>query len=177
LLITVTPEPLLHPQQLPPRAEQTTVPGLCSQVAVDHHQHLVELDQILVELMESGHSTVFISPEPGVCLLDMRPSKQLLQSYQVMDFTFDSIVAMKASLTQDGKLKLTREDALAVKALVSAWESAQQRVSFHRRVPSPGVIRRETEPARRATGSRSLGAYRVAIPRGAETAADQVPEP
>ncbi len=73
----------------------------------------------------------------------MRPSKQLLQSYQVMDFTFESILAMKESLTRDGRLRLTREDAVAVKALVSAWESAQQRVSFHRRVGSPAPARQE----------------------------------
>lgn len=71
----------------------------------------------------------------------MRPSKQLLQAYAVMDFTFESLQAMKESLTQDGRLRLTREDCLALKALVSAWEAAQHRVSFHRRVGSPAPDR------------------------------------
>lgn len=85
----------------------------------------------------------------------MRVSKGLLQSYQLQDFCHAAALALRDSLTKDGKLSVTREDALSIKALVSAWESAQQRVAFHRRVPSPGVLKPDTaaRPRRRSFSS------------------------
>lgn len=72
----------------------------------------------------------------------MTISKGLTQAYQVQDFAFAAIQAFKAQCTQpDGKLVLTRDDALALGHLHRMWQGAQERVSFHRRVPGPGVLK------------------------------------
>ena len=64
-----------------------------------------------------------------------------IQSYQVQELTFDCLMAMKAALTREGELKLSREDATAVAQLVRAWESAQERVRINRGRPLPGTLR------------------------------------
>lgn len=64
----------------------------------------------------------------------------------MQDLTFQAAMALRDSLMKDGRMVLAREDALAIKALTSAWESAQQRVAFHRHMPSPGVLKRQPEP-------------------------------
>jgi hypothetical protein len=80
----------------------------------------------------------------------MRISKGLKQAYDLQDFTFQAALALKQSLTkEDGTLTVTRDDAMAIKQLVSAWESAQHRVAFHRKMPSPGSLRPQAKPARR----------------------------
>lgn len=73
----------------------------------------------------------------------MRVSKGLRQAYELQDFCHLATLALRESLTKDGQLTLTREDAQAVKALVSSWRDCQERIAFHRRVPSPGVLKPE----------------------------------
>ncbi len=72
----------------------------------------------------------------------MTISKGLTQAYQVQDFAYAAIQAFKAQCTNEqGILKLTRDDALALGHLHRMWQGAQERVSFHRRVPGPGVLK------------------------------------
>jgi hypothetical protein len=49
---------------------------------------------------------------------------------------------------KDGKLNLTREDASAIVSLQKAWQGCQERISFHRRVPSPGSLKPERKPSK-----------------------------
>jgi hypothetical protein len=70
-------------------------------------------------------------------------SKGLTQAYELQDFTFEAARSLRASLTgEDGKLKIAREDAQSLAALVKAWESCQERIRIHRRTPLPGTIGR-----------------------------------
>ncbi len=52
-------------------------------------------------------------------------------------------MALKESLSRDGKLVISREDASAVGSLIKAWESCQERIRIHRGKPMPGVLRPE----------------------------------
>jgi hypothetical protein len=95
----------------------------------------------------------------------MKLSKGLLQSYQLQDFTFQAAMALKEALTKDGKLAVTREDAQAVKALVSSWRDCQERVSFHRRVPPVKAVE-PPAPKRNRRGVGSISPYEAApVPR------------
>jgi len=74
----------------------------------------------------------------------MKISKGLTQAYQLQDFAFEALMSLRAVLTgEDGKLNLTREDASAIVSLQKAWQGCQERISFHRRVPSPGSLKPE----------------------------------
>ncbi len=76
-------------------------------------------------------------------------SKQLLQAYQMQDLAFNAAMSLKEEMEVDGKLVVRRDeygkpvDAPAIAQLMQAWERAQQRISFHRRVPAPGVLKPE----------------------------------
>jgi hypothetical protein len=73
-------------------------------------------------------------------------SKGLKQAYAVQDFAFDAIEALKAQFTgEDGKLKLMRDDAMSIAQVHRVWQGAQERISFHRRVPSPGSLKPEKQ--------------------------------
>jgi hypothetical protein len=91
----------------------------------------------------------------------MKLSKGLLQSYQLQDFTFQAAMALKEALTKDGKLAVTREDAQAVKALVSSWRDCQERVSFHRRVPPVKAVE-PPAPKRKRRGAVGISPYLTA---------------
>jgi hypothetical protein len=76
-------------------------------------------------------------------------SKGLTQAYQLQDFTFQAVQALKETLVQNGKLVVTRDDAQAIGQLVRAWEIAQERVRIHRGKPLPGSKRPPVELAKR----------------------------
>jgi hypothetical protein len=83
----------------------------------------------------------------------MKTSKGLKQAYELQDFTFEAAMSLKDTLPrEDGKLKIAREDAQAIAALVKSWESCQQRIQVHRRVPNPGSLKHDPKKpkARRA---------------------------
>ena len=70
-----------------------------------------------------------------------RISKGLKQAYELQDLTFQAAMSFKASLTgEDGKLKITREDAQSLAALAKTWEKCQDRIRVHRGRPMPGTI-------------------------------------
>lgn len=94
----------------------------------------------------------------------MKLSKGLLQSYAAQQFSFDALMAFKEALTKNGKLSLTREDSVAIRNLMSAWESAQIRVAFHRRVPSPGVLKRDPEPKPKRHSTSGFRPMELAVP-------------
>ena len=73
----------------------------------------------------------------------MKISKGLKQAYDLQDFTFSALVALRDSLSQEGKLKVSREDATAIGNLIRAWEACQERVRIHRGKPLPGSLRPE----------------------------------
>jgi len=80
----------------------------------------------------------------------MKISQGLKQSYDVQNFTYDSLMALRASLSgEGGQLKLTREDSSAIYQLVRAWQAAQERISFLRRIPRPGVLKPEKKAVKR----------------------------
>ena len=55
-------------------------------------------------------------------------------------------MSLRESLPREtGKLKITREDAQSIAALVKSWESCQQRIQVHRRVPNPGSLKHAVE--------------------------------
>jgi hypothetical protein len=81
----------------------------------------------------------------------MHYSKGLIQAYALQDFTFSALIAVKNSLTNsDGSLSLSKEDAATIVALQKAWQGCQERIAFHRRVPSPGALRPTKESKRKA---------------------------
>lgn len=79
-----------------------------------------------------------------------RISKGLTQAYELQDFTFDALMALRASLTgKDGKPKIAREDAQSIAAMVKAWELCQVRIQVHRRVPNPGSLKHAVPKSKR----------------------------
>ena len=74
----------------------------------------------------------------------------LQQSYDLQNAAYEAVMAFKESHTDPDtrKLTLSAADAKAFAALVQAWKTGQERVSFHRRVPSPGSLRPETKAKR-----------------------------
>jgi hypothetical protein len=69
-------------------------------------------------------------------------SNGLRQAYEVQDIAYDAIQALRETLKgDDGKMKVTRDDAQAIRNLATVWREAQERIAFHRRVPSPGSLR------------------------------------
>lgn len=97
--------------------------------------------------------------------LSVKISKGLTQAYQVQDFAHAALMAMRENLSKDGKLSLTRDDALAVSHLVRAWHAAQERIRIHRNKPLPGTIR--------ASKSKKANPPRTII----DLEADQEPSP
>jgi hypothetical protein len=79
----------------------------------------------------------------------MKISRGLQQSYDVQNFCHEALLALRESLTKEGKLKVTREDAQGIRALTQSWKDAQERVSFHRRVPAPSVREKAAMPKRK----------------------------
>jgi hypothetical protein len=74
----------------------------------------------------------------------MKISKGLKQAYALQDFTFESALALKQSLTgEGGTLKIARDDAMAITALIRAWETCQERIRIHRNKPLPGSLKPE----------------------------------
>jgi hypothetical protein len=84
--------------------------------------------------------------------LSVRISKGLKQAYDLQDFTFEAALALQRSLTKEGILTVTREDAQAIKNVVGAWQSAQARVAFHRRAFRP--FKATVEPTKQPAGHR-----------------------
>ena len=55
-------------------------------------------------------------------------------------------MSLKDSLPREnGKLKIAREDAQSIAALVKSWEACQQRIQVHRRVPNPGSLKHSVQ--------------------------------
>src|SRR5947207_1857389 len=83
-----------------------------------------------------------------------RISKGLTQAYQLQDLVFDAAISLRNSLAREGGLlKIAREDASAIAALVKAWDSCQERIRIHRNKPLPGSFRPKPEKKRpRPTG-------------------------
>jgi len=107
----------------------------------------------------------------------MKISKGLKQAYDVQDFAFAAIEAFKAHLTdEDGKLKLTRDDASAIVSLVKGWEGCQERIRIHRRVPMPGSLKPECKPDKRKSRAPITPiAYAEPLPAPGETPLPAVP--
>ena len=104
-----------------------------------------------------------------------RISKGLTQAYELQDFAFEAAMSLKDSLTgEHGKLKIAREDAQSIAALVKSWEACQQRIQVHRRVPNPGSLkhavakpnskRHRGSPICRVPGSAPVVAVAPAVP-------------
>jgi hypothetical protein len=77
-------------------------------------------------------------------------SKGLKQAYDLQDFTYSAILALKGSLTDEGgKLRVTRADASAIAQLSRAWEMTQERIRIHRNKPLPGSFKPEKPTPKR----------------------------
>lgn len=101
-------------------------------------------------------------------------SKGLTQAYQLQDITYAAVQSIRARLTdENGVIHVSDDDAKTIAALVNAWKTCQERVSFHRRVPSPGVLKPEATGKR---GKRALKASLVPMPQASDAhAGDAVP--
>lgn len=71
----------------------------------------------------------------------MRVSKGLKQAYDVQDFAYAALMALRGTLSKDGSLAITRDDATAIGQLVCSWEAAQERIRIHRGKPLPGSLK------------------------------------
>ena len=78
-------------------------------------------------------------------------SKGLKQAYELQDFAFNAAMAVKRSLVREdeSKMKVTREDSVAICNLIKSWESCQERVRIHRGKPLPGSRRPVPEKSKR----------------------------
>lgn len=85
-----------------------------------------------------------------------RISKSLTQAYEVQDFAFNCLTALRESLMVDGKLKVMPDDARSIGLIGKVWKEAQERIAFHRRVPSPGSLKPERAQLRRAASPKSI---------------------
>lgn len=81
-------------------------------------------------------------------------AKGLIQAYEVQDFVFASLQALKSTLFVDGQLRVTREDAQAIAVLVKSWQAAQEQVRIGRRVPLPGSLTRPERKLPKPRGRR-----------------------
>lgn len=66
--------------------------------------------------------------------------KGLSQAYATQDASFNTLIAYSKAIESTGKAPTT-EQVLALAALITAWDKAQERVRIHRRVPLPGTAR------------------------------------
>ncbi len=80
-------------------------------------------------------------------------SKQLRQAYEMQDFAFELVGKLRESLNGHA---LSREDAATFCALQKAWQGCQERISFHRRVPSPGSLKQPMAQSKRKRSKRTL---------------------
>ena len=78
-------------------------------------------------------------------------SKGLKQAIQLQDFAFNAAMAVKRSLEaeDESKMKITREDSVAICNLIKSWESCQERVRIHKGKPLPGSRRPVPEKSKR----------------------------
>ena len=83
----------------------------------------------------------------------MKISKGLKQAYDLQDFAFACALALKNALTKDGKLTVSREDAVAVGRIVDGWAKCQERIRIHRGKPLPGSLRPGKRQVRRESGA------------------------
>jgi len=72
--------------------------------------------------------------------------QQTIQAGVLQRFAFDAGVALRRSLTVDGELKVTREDAQALAQLVKAWDTAADRLRVLRGKGLPAAVR--SKPAK-----------------------------
>jgi len=71
------------------------------------------------------------------------------QATFIQRFTFDSIMSLKEALTgEDGKLRLTREDAMAIAQLGKTWDTARDAVRILRGKGLPASVK--SKPAKSA---------------------------
>jgi hypothetical protein len=137
----------------------TKAPKITKQAAAT--ASAIKLERFLMPLLtacphtHASHSAASLSPcsvtrlpLPYFCVMPTI-SKGLRQAYELQDFTFEAAISLRDSLPRkEGKLKIAREDAQSIAALVKSWESCQQRIAFHRRIPNPGSIKRAVERAK-----------------------------
>ena len=79
----------------------------------------------------------------------MKISKGLKQAYELQDLTFNAALALKESLSADGRLSVTRDDASAIASLIKALDSCQERIRIHRNKPLPGSLKPQKSESRR----------------------------
>jgi hypothetical protein len=64
------------------------------------------------------------------------------QATHIQRLTFDSLQSMKIALTgEDGQLKVTRDDAVAMAQLVRAWDTARDAVRILRGKGLPAAVK------------------------------------
>ena len=71
-------------------------------------------------------------------------SKGLRQAYDMQDFAYAVSMAIKESLTREGKvLPPDKDTAAMISSLNKAWRDAQEQVRIHRGKPLPGSLTHE----------------------------------
>ncbi len=99
--------------------------------------------------------------QPALCTLTLAmPNlpKGLRQTYDLQDFAYHAAMAMKDSLTKEGKMTVERDDAMAITALIRAHDTCRDRTRIDRGRPLPGSFRPETKRKGRPLMAKILSA-------------------
>lgn len=94
--------------------------------------------------------------------------KALAQAYDVQDFAYSALMALKAETQKDGKQQaLSKDDAATLGTLGKVWRDAQEQIRIHRGKPLPGSLTHE-KVKRGARAVRGPGASMLAERAAAE---------
>ena len=75
--------------------------------------------------------------------LNLKPSpSQSFKQVQLLDaLLYDAAIALRAELSKDGQMKLTRNDAAAVAMLFKAWDTAADRLRVLKGLGMPASVK------------------------------------
>ncbi len=66
------------------------------------------------------------------------------QAYDMQDFAYETSMAIRKQLTQDGQVSAPdKETASAIGTLGKVWRDAQEQIRIHRGRPLPGSLQHE----------------------------------
>ena len=93
----------------------------------------------------TGSAAAHKSHAPGAA---RRSADGLQQALELRDLSYKAAVSICVGFSAG--TKISREDATALTGLVRAWESCDERIRIHRKLPLPGTRRPGPEPPKRA---------------------------
>jgi hypothetical protein len=104
---------------------------------------------------------LLLLPSAPATVFRMIVSKGLKQAYDMQDFAYSVVMALREQLTQDGKVKAPDKDmASSIATLGRTWKDAQEQIRIHKGKPLPGSLTHEK--VKQGRQARSLGASMLA---------------